>query len=397
MRYVRARGRFLAIGLLLTVILGGAGFFVWVPSIIERSRNKIIPHPRHRISIPAQSLHDSLTIADLHSDSLLWDRDLLERSEYGHVDIPRLIEGNVALQVFTAVTKTPSDRNHDGNTADTDKITLLVIAQLWPLSTWNSLVERALHQARKLHEFAQRAPDRLRVVRSADDLAAVLEARRTGKRMLAAVLGIEGAHALEGDLANLQLFYDAGYRMIGLTHFFDNEVGGSVSGMVKGGLTEMGRALVRMMEERGMIVDLAHASPQLVDDVLAFATRPVVVSHTGVRGTCDRERNLSDDQIKRIAERGGLIGIGYWDTAVCDPSLEGIVAAMRHVADLVGVEHVALGSDYDGSTEVPFDTSELPALTQHLIETGFREDAVRRIMGQNTIDFLLENLPQRMP
>ncbi len=387
----------MAIGLLLTVILGGAGFLVWAPPIIERSHNEIIPHPSYRISIPAQSLHDSLTIADLHSDSLLWDRDMLERREFGHVDIPRLVEGNVALQVFTAVTKTPSGRNYVANSADSDQITLLAVAQLWPVSTWNSLVERALYQSRKLHEFAQRAPDQLRVVRSAEDLAAVLEARRTGKRLVATVLGIEGAHALEGNLANLQLLYDAGYRMIGLTHFFDNEFGGSVSGVVKGGLTDMGRALVRMMEERGLIVDLAHASPQLVDDVLAFATRPVVVSHTGVRGTCDRGRNLSDDQIKRIAERGGLIGIGYWDTAVCDPSLEGIVAALRHVAELVGVEHVALGSDYDGSTEVPFDASELPALTQHLIETGFSKDAVRRIMGKNTIDFLLQNLPQRAP
>lgn len=262
MRNVKSWARWLAIGLLLTVILGGAVFFVLAPPIVERSHNQIIPHPPYRISAPARSLHDSLTIADLHSDSLLWDRDLLERSEYGHVDIPRLIEGNVALQVFTAVTKTPSDRNYVANPADSDEITLLVIAQLWPLPTWNSLVERALYQARKLHEFAQRSPDRLRVVRSADGLAAVLEARGAGKRLVAAVLGIEGAHALEGDLANFQVLFDAGYRVIGLTHFFDNEFGGSVSGMVKGGLTDMGRTLVRTMEDSGMIVDLAHASQQ---------------------------------------------------------------------------------------------------------------------------------------
>ena len=267
--------------LLVAVVLGGAGFFVWAPSIVECSHNQIIPHSPYRISIPAKSFHDSLTIADLHSDSLLWDRDLLERGECGHVDIPRLIEGNVALQVFTAVTKVPSGRNYAANTADSDDITLLVFAQLWPLSTWNSLVERALYQAQKLHEVAQRAPDRFRVVTSADDLAAVLETRRTGKRLLAGVLGIEGAHALDGDLSNFQRLYDAGYRMIGLTHFFDNEIGGSLSGELKGGLTDMGRALVRMMEERGMIVDLAHASPELIDDVLAIATRPVVVSHTG--------------------------------------------------------------------------------------------------------------------
>lgn len=384
----------LPIGLGALIITGATVFFGWVPQIVERSHNRILPYDPYQVFAPARKFHDTLTIADLHSDSLLWNRDLLDKSQYGHVDVPRLIEGNVALQVFSAVTKIPRDRNYDANTDESDTITLLTIAQLWPVSTWTSLTERALHQADKLYGFAERAPGRFQVVRTAPDLRTVLEGRKKGQPVVAGVLAIEGAHALEGDLANVKVLYDAGYRMIGLHHYFDNELGGSMHGLDKGGLTEFGRNVVRKAEELNIVVDLAHSSAQVVDDVLDMATRPVVVSHTGVQGTCEHVRNLTDNQIRRIAEGGGLIGIGYWAAAVCDPSPESIVSAMRYTADLAGVEHVALGSDYDGSTMVPFDTSELAILTQQLMQVGFSDEDVRKMMGQNTIDFLLKYLPQ---
>src|SRR5690606_29247407 len=94
-------------------------------------------------------------------------------------------------------------------------------------------------------------------------------------------------------------------------------MGGSAHGVEKGGLTEAGREMVRRMEAKRMIIDIAHASTRTIDDILATATRPVVVSHTGVKGTCDNNRNLSDDQLRAIADKGGLVGIGFWDTAVC--------------------------------------------------------------------------------
>jgi membrane dipeptidase len=105
----------------------------------------------------------------------------------------------------------------------------------------------------------------------------------------------------------------AGFRMIGLAHFFDNEFAGSAHGVEKYGLTEQGRALVRDMERRKILVDLAHASPKTIEDVTAMASRPVIFSHTGVRGTCDNRRNLSDEQLRKIAATGGVIGIGFWD------------------------------------------------------------------------------------
>jgi microsomal dipeptidase-like Zn-dependent dipeptidase len=147
------------------------------------------------------------------------------------------------------------------------------------------------------------------------------------------------------------------------------------------------------MEEKRMIVDLAHASPKTIEEVLAMARRPVVVSHTGVRGTCDNTRNLSDDQLKAIARTGGVIGIGYWDTAVCGPDASAIARAIRYTANLVGVEHVALGSDYDGAIPAPFDTTGVVQITDALIAEGFSESDIEKIMGGNVFRLLAANLP----
>ena len=111
--------------------------------------------------------------------------------------------------------------------------------------------------------------------------------------------------------------------------------------------------MVRRMEARGLLVDVAHASAATIADVLDLATHPVVASHTGVRGTCDNVRNLTDDQLRGIAATGGLIGIGFWDTATGGTDAASIARAIRYAADLVGVEHVALGSDFDGAVMVP--------------------------------------------
>ena len=208
------------------------------------------------------------------------------------------------------------------------------------------------------------------------------------------LLATEGLHPLEGKLENIDKLYDAGFRITGLTHFFDNEVGGSAHGIEKGGLTDFGRQVIQRLEQKSMLVDLAHASKPLIDDVLAMATRPVLVSHTGVAGTCPGPRNLSDKHLKAIAATGGVIGIGYWDGAVCDPSVASIIKAMRYAVDLVGAEHVALGSDFDGATSVPFDTSGLAQITQGLMEAGFSEAQIAAIMGGNVRDLLSKNLPK---
>jgi microsomal dipeptidase-like Zn-dependent dipeptidase len=319
----------------------------------------------------------------------------LTRGDRGHVDVPRLREGRFALQVFSAVTKTPRGLNYDRNTGDTDQITLLAQLQLWPFAAWSSLLERALFQAEKLNRSAKAAPKDFMVVRTQSDLDRLLSRRAAGEPVVGGLLATEGAHPLEGRIGNVKRLYDAGFRMIGLHHFFDNELGGSLHGVSHGGLTAFGREAVAAIEAQGMIVDLAHSSPAVVDEVLALATNPVIVSHTGVRGSCESPRNLSDDRMRAIAAKGGLIGIGYWDGAVCDTTPAGIVKAIRYAIALMGVEHVALGSDYDGATTVRFDASESVVLIDAMLAAGMSEDEIRKVSGENALAFFRARLPGR--
>jgi len=383
----------------LIILVGISGFFIVGPGMIEKTMNKVLEHPPYEISQTAQKKHDGLIIMDWHSDSLLWDRNLLKRSDYGHMDIPRLAAGNVALQMFTVVTKSPKGQNYDSNTADSDRITSLAIAQLWPPATWFSLYERALYQSHRLHDYASKEPERLVIVRRQSDLIQALRMRSKTKsngsgNMVLGLLGIEGCHCLEGKLENVKGLYDAGYRMISLHHFFDNELGGSLHGTSREGLNQFGRQVVGELERLEIIIDVAHSSPEVVDDVLEIAKRPVVVSHTGVYGACQSKRNLSDEQMQRIAAKGGLICIGYWDGAVCDIRPESIVKSLRYAIALVGEDHVALGSDFDGSTTTAFDTSELSGLTQKMMDYGFTDSQIKKVMGGNSIRFLSSYLPK---
>ena len=381
----------IAVGVIL--LIGLAILFFIVPAQVEKSMNITLHAPPYQPSAKAAALHKKLLVADLHADTLLWNRNLLERESRGHVDIPRLIEGNVALQAFTVVTKTPSSLNIESNDDTSDDITLLAFIQRWPIAAWSSLKERAVYQAKRLREAAARSGGKLALIETASDLKNYLDRRRENPTITAGFLGIEGAHALDGDLANIDALFDAGFRMMAPTHFFDNDIAGSAHGLTKGGLTEKGREMIRRMEAKRMIVDLAHASPKTIDDVLAMATRPLVVSHTGVKGTCDNTRNLSDDHIKAIAKTGGVIGIGYWDTAVCGQDARAIARAIRYTASLAGVEHVGLGSDYDGAIPAPFDTTGLALITDALMAEGFSETEIGMIMGGNVLRLLLETLP----
>jgi membrane dipeptidase len=361
------------------------GFFGFAPAYVEGSMNQIDGKPLIKVSDEAKALHKTLTIVDLHSDTLMWDRGLGDPASRGHMDLPRLQQGNVALQLFSSVSKTPKGQNYDGNGADTDNITLLTIAQLQPVKTWSSLVARSLYHAAKLNEAVARSKTALVKVTAPNELDGLLARRKIKNHGTGAMLTIEGLQNLEGKAANLDRLYNAGFRMAGLTHFFDNELGGSMHGLKKGGLTPFGRDIVRRMEAKGMIVDIAHLSHSGVAELLAMAKRPVVSSHGGVQATCKVNRNLTDDEIRGVAKTGGVIGIGYWEGAVCSTDPRGAAKAMKHVRDLVGIAHVALGSDYDGATTVRFDTSQLTQVTQALMDEAFTDAEIRAAMGENAL------------
>lgn len=206
-------------------------------------------------------------------------------------------------------------------------------------------------------------------------------------------MGMEGGHPLEGNIENLDKLYDAGYRLIGLQHFFDNELGGSLHGTSNAGLTPFGREVVLRAAEKNMIIDLAHSSPQVVKDVLAITAQPLVVSHSGIFSHCRVKRNFPDTLMKQIAATGGVIGIGYWKDVTCDDTPAGIVRTIRSAIDLLGEDHVSLGSDFDGAVATQFDTSELAALTHEMLRQGFSKQEIHKVMGGNMLRVLLQILP----
>jgi microsomal dipeptidase-like Zn-dependent dipeptidase len=375
--------------LIITATLGR-----WLlPGLLESSLNVVDEHAPYNISERARQLHDSLFVVDLHSDSLLWMRDLSERSSRGQVDLPRMRQGNVAIQVFSATTKSPTGQNYENNTAGTDTITALAIVSGWPSSTWSSLFARAQYQLEKLHALvASNKPEMVFVHRKAD-LESLVTARQSDRNVVGAMYLIEGAHPLEGDVNNLEKLQAQGLQFVGLTHFFDNKLGGSLHGVSGEGLTDFGRAVVARADQLNMTIDIAHASPQMVLDVLELSSRPVILSHGGFKGHCDSARNLDDDLMRRVAAAGGIIGVGYWEAAVCDYTPAGIAKSIRYGIELMGLEHIALGSDYDGAVTTSLDSSELAALTQAMLDQNFTETEIRAVMGGNMLRFLRETLP----
>lgn len=382
-----------AIGVLALMALAVVGFFTVGPLIADAQMNTVVSTEMPVVSPQASALHRRLFVADLHADQLLWGRDPLQRASRGHVDVPRLQAGRVALQVFSVVTQTPRGMNYDNNTGDTDNVLLLALGQRWPRATWTSLLARALYQADRLRDATLRSANTLTLITTREEMAQFVDRRAGDPAQVSALLAIEGLHALDGRLEGLDALFAAGFRMMGLTHFFDNAVAASAHGVTHAGLTPLGRQVVSRMEALGIIVDLAHASPQTMQEVLAMATRPVVVSHTGVAATCPGPRNLTDDQLRAIAANGGLIGVGFWDGATCEVSVDAIVKAIRHAVVVAGANHVALGSDFDGATRTPFDTQGVVAITDGLLKAGMDQETIVRVMGANTRDFLLQQLP----
>ncbi|NYI70884.1 microsomal dipeptidase-like Zn-dependent dipeptidase [Naumannella cuiyingiana] len=378
------------LGLLLIIV---AAFFVVAPGELENRMNRVEPAVLPAVSPQTQQLHDSLQVVDMHSDTLMWKRDLLTRSDRGHVDLPRLEEGNVAVQVFSSVSKASGSLNPDINTGEPDDITMLSVVQLQPPRTWNSLLQRSLYHGQKLERFAADSNGALRLIRTREDLDRLLADRAAGQQVTGAMFSVEGLQNLEGDIENFDKLYGAGMRMAGFTHFFDNEAAGSMHGVQKGGLTDLGRAAFLRAQQRGVIVDVTHSSSQTIDDMLGLATGPIVQSHGGVKATCENNRNLTDEQIRGIAETGGVIGIAYFDWAICQTTTKAVVDAIDHVVEVGGIGAAALGSDYDGSVTTGWDTAQLAAITQELVDRGYDDQEIAAIMGGNTIRVMRAVLP----
>src|SRR6266849_1638264 len=359
----------------------------------------------------AKRLHFSSIVLDTHDDTtqrfFSKDYDLGKRNPDGHVDIPRMREGGMNAVFFSIWI--------DGRT-------------MGPTAR-----QKPLDQTDAVHENVRKYSNDLVFCRTA---AEVREAHKQGK--IAALMGVEGGHMIGNDIRVLRMFGDLGVRYMTLSHFYNDEwADSSTDKPVHNGLTDFGKDIVREMNRQGIMVDISHVSDKTFYDALEVSKAPLIASHSSCRALCNHVRDMSDDMIKALAAKGGVIQINYepsfLDQAYKDAyekhvggvvtasvqtlkdcgddvdcslrkeremhdrlvqegklphvSWEKIIEHIDHVAKLVGADHVGLGSDFDGA-DMPDgmeDCSKLPKITEALLRKGYSEEDIRKILGGNTL------------
>lgn len=356
------------------------------------------------LSDEVRRFHKDCFIADLHADVCLWRRDLMRKNRRGHVDLPRLMEGNVALQFITIPTKLVISRRFP-RAFFRDLFFWGAFMSLQHPSTWFSTSARVRLQLQRLKSWVARSEGVLRLVCSRSQLDELKDSRACNEESIGLMLGLEGAHVLRGSL-DVPWLFEQGFRVVGITHFNDNQFGYSAHGSRRGGLTPAGRELVRELDSHSITIDLAHASASLIDDVLEMhgkgeIRRSLIVSHTGIRGVHDHRRNISDDHAVAIAATGGLIGISLFAPALPSADLVALGKSVSYTVKLLnqagidGARHVAIGSDFDGAVRTVIDASGWARITAELMHHahGLSPEQVGWIVGANTRRFFSDNLP----
>jgi membrane dipeptidase len=367
------------------------------------------------ISARARKLHFASLVVDTHDDTtqrfLDGGFDLGARSDAGSIDIPRMKEGGLGAIFFS----------------------------IWIPSkiTGPEAIKHALDQIDAVREQVRRHPNDIVLAATA---AEVREARKQGK--IAALMGVEGGHMIANDLSVLRSYAGLGVRYMTLTHSGNDEwADSSTDTAVHKGLTDFGKDVVREMNRLGVMVDISHVSDKTFYDALAVSKAPLIASHSSCRAICDARRNMTDQMIKDLAAKGGVIQINYhvgflseeFMNADKNPEITKAIAAevekrcgdkegcqliegdritreyvhegklprvdytkiiehIDHAVKLVGAAHVGLGSDFDGAN-MPFgmeDATKLPQITEALLRKGYSEEDVRKILGENTLRVMTE-------
>jgi membrane dipeptidase len=363
------------------------------------------------VSDQAKKLHFSSIVLDTHDDTTqnFFDKDfdLGKRNATGHVDIPRMREGGMNAIFFSIWI--------DGRI-------------MGPLA-----IQKALDQIDAVRQNVKLHSKDMVLARTADD---VRRAHEQGK--IAALMGIEGGHMLGNDIRMVRIYSDLGVRYLTLSHFYNDEwADSSTDKPAHNGLTDYGKEIVREMNRTGMLVDISHVSDKTFYDALEVSKAPLIASHSSCRALCNHVRDMTDDMIKALAAKGGVIQINYeksfidqayknasdklsggvvalvdllkkkcGDDEACigktmaeqekqaiaegklpHVSWERIIDHIDHVVKLVGPDHVGLGSDFDGASmpEGMEDCSKLPEITEALLRKGYSEDDIRKILGGNTL------------
>lgn len=300
-------------------------------------------------------------IVDFHCDTLYLiqkdNRDITKKNDKGHIDLIRLDEGMVHLQVFATFIE-PEYMRKDAAT-------------------------KTLKMIDKLYQLMEKT-DKIKLILNGKD---VDEAKNENK--LGALLSIEGGEALEGDLALLRMFYKLGVRAMTLTWSLRNDLGDGILGSSDYGLTSFGKDVIKEMNRLGMIVDVSHLNERGFWDAINICEKPLIASHSDCKALCNHPRNLNDDQIKAIAAKGGVIGINFCPDFLRDDdnaSIEDVLDHIEHIVNLVGINHVGFGSDFDGIEKTPFgldDAASFPKILDGLKKRGFSDDEINSISHVN--------------
>ncbi len=323
----------------------------------------------------AAAIHQKLFVMDMHVDSVLfttlYGTDFSQPhpppqgAEYffkPQADLPGLLAGG------------------------TDAVWLGIV--VWPLANPQHMFEDAQNTMRTARRIISDNSEKMELALTSADIQRIYKA---GK--MPALMGMEGAHGLGPDVSNVDTLYEQGLRYIGLAHFTPNLYANTnlLAALPNGGLTDMGKELIPRMNRLGMMIDLAHTHPDSIHDALALSEAPMIVSHTGVRGVYDVFRNLSDDDMKAIAGKGGVIGIFFaslWLKPGNQSTVEDVCDHIDHVVETVGIDHVGIGSDFDGFVKLPDDlpsAASLPVLTEHLLARGYGQKQLAKLYGENML------------
>jgi microsomal dipeptidase-like Zn-dependent dipeptidase len=351
--------------ILLVVVL--IGVFFWIDPEPAHINQPPVVEP----SEEALRIHREAIVIDLHTDSLLWPRDLNRAGQGGHVDFPRMRQGGLDVVAFTIVTRFYAVMG------------LKALHDLWPPRTWFSPEARHLHQIERMNGFLEASGGKARLTATPE---AIRDNHQQG--ILSVFHGIEGAHAFGTDVSKVRRAARAGVVFIGPVHLSDNEYGGTCTGDANEALTELGRTLIEEMNKEGVLLDLAHASPKTFNEAIELTAFPPLVSHAGASAVFDTWRNLSDEQIRAVADRGGVIGIMYGPPGLSKPDLREAVDHLEHIIHVGGEDAAGLGSDFDGFIEAPIDATGLVQLTELMLQKGWTEDRIKKVLGENVLRVL---------
>ena len=332
-----------------------------------------------KVSQKALAIHQSGTLFDGHND-LPWTMrrradssfdkvDIAQPTKF-HTDIPRLKAGGLKAQFWSVYVPASTD------------------------VTGNALLQ-TLEQIDLVHEMVQRYPDEFEIAKTADDVERIAKSGKIGSMM-----GVEGGHSIQGSLSVVQRLYDRGVRYMTLTHSKTLAWADSATDDAKNnGLSAFGKEVVAEMNRVGMLVDLSHVSVKTMNDALDVSKAPVIFSHSSARAICDHPRNVPDDVLKRVKENGGVVMINFMsgyiaptETLKANPRARGtifdVVDHIDHVVKVAGIDHVGIGSDYDGVSRLPVgleDVSTYPKITQVLLDRGYNQEQIHKILGENVL------------